>query len=453
MSAIAAAPTRPAGPRNLIPFQTLLSFRRAGPEYLQQMVRDYGDVAFFHFGQQLAYFINDPDIIKDVLVTSQGKFRKSRMLQRAKALLGEGLLTSEGAHHLRQRRLAQPAFHRDRLRGYGQSMVEFGVRTRDRWKPGETLNIATEMMQLTLAVVAKTLFNADVDADAADIGESLGSVLELFNTVLLPFSEYLEKLPLPSVKRFERARATLDQIIYRIIAERRSKPGDYGDLLSMLLMAVDEDGTGSMSDTQVRDEALTIFLAGHETTAVALTWTLYLLSQNPEVEARLVAELDRVLQGRPPTFDDMPNLKYVEQVFAEGMRLYPPAWAIGRMTTEHYTMPAPHNWELEPGTIILMSPYVMHRDARYFPDPARFDPGRWLPEIAEKRPKFSFFPFGGGARVCIGERFAWMEGVLLLAVILQRWKLTLDPGQVVEKKALLTLRPKHGMRMRVEPRR
>ena len=442
----------PAGPRSLIPFHAMLQFRRSGPEYLQKLAREYGDVAFFTFGNQNVFFVNDADVIKDVLVTSQAKFTKSRMLQRAKALLGEGLLTSEGGYHLRQRRLAQPAFHRDRLRGYGASMVEFGVRTRDRWKPGETLNIATEMMQLTLAVVAKTLFNADVDSDAGDIGESLGAVLEIFNTVLLPFSEYLEKLPLPSVKRFERARATLDQIIYRIIAERRASPGDSGDLLSMLIMARDEDGTGGMTDTQVRDEALTIFLAGHETTAVALTWTLYLLSQNADVEARVASELERVLGGRIPTADDMPQLKYVEQVFAEGMRLYPPAWAIGRMTAERYTMPAPHNWELEPGTIILMSPYVAHRNARYYPEPDTFDPDRWLPGRAEERPKFSYFPFGGGARVCIGERFAWMEGVLLLAAILQKWKLTLDPRQVVEKKALLTLRPKFGMRMLVERR-
>ena len=212
------AVARPAGPRNLIPFQALLQFRRRAPEYLQQLTREYGDVAFFRLGQQDTYFINDPDLIKDVLVTSQSKFKKSRMLQRAKALLGEGLLTSEGAHHLRQRRLAQPAFHRDRLRGYGQSMIEFAVRTRDRWQPGETLDVATEMMRLTLAVVAKTLFNADVDAEAGDIGTSLAAVLEIFNTVLLPFSEYLEKLPLPAVKRFERARARLDQTIYRIIS-------------------------------------------------------------------------------------------------------------------------------------------------------------------------------------------------------------------------------------------
>jgi cytochrome P450 len=443
---------RPPGPRNLIPFQTLLQFRRRGPDYLQQMIREHGDITFFQFGGQNAYIVNDPEVIKDVLVTSQSKFTKSRMLKRAKVLLGEGLLTSEGQFHLRQRRLAQPAFHRDRLRGYGQSMIDFASRARARWKDGETLDVSTEMMRLTLAIVAKTLFNADVDHEAADIGDSLGAVLEIFNTVLLPFSEYLEKLPLPSIKRFGRARDRLDQTIYRIIAERRKSSEDHGDLLSMLLMAQDEDGTGGMTDTQVRDEALTIFLAGHETTAVALTWTLYLLSQNPQVEARLHSELDSVLKGRTPTVDDLPALKYVEQVFAEGMRLYPPAWAVGRMTAEPYTMPAPHRWELEPGTIVIMSPYVTQRDARYFPDPERFDPDRWLPEASEARPKFSFFPFGGGARVCIGERFAWMEGTLLLAMIAQQWKLKLAAGQIVEKRALLTLRPKHGMRMQVEAR-
>jgi cytochrome P450 len=270
--------------------------------------------------------------------------------------------------------------------------------------------------------------------------------------VLLPFSEYIEKLPLPSVKRFERARDRLDQTIYRIIAERRKSGEDHGDLLSMLLMAQDEDGSGGMTDTQVRDEALTIFLAGHETTANALTWTLYLLSQNREVEAKLHSELDRVLNGRVPTFDDLPALKYVEQVFAEGMRMYPPAWAVGRMVAEPYVMPGEHGYELEPGAIVIMSSYVTQRDPQYFPDPLSFDPDRWLPANSESRAKFSYFPFGGGARVCIGERFAWMEGTLLLAAIAQKWRLKLIPGHVVEKKAVLTLRPKHGMRMTLEAR-
>lgn len=457
MSAAAVPLVRPQGPTSWVPFGTLFEFRKRPPDFLEETARRYGDVAFFRLGQQNAYFVNQPEIIKDILVTQQSKFRKSRMLQRAKVFLGEGLLTSENPVHLRQRRLVQPAFHRDRLRGYGESMIEFGARTASRWKDGETLDVSREMMALTLAVVAKTLFNADVDSEAADIGEALSAVLGVFNAVLLPFSEYLEKLPLPYVRRFEKARDRLNQTIYRIINDRRKSGEDTGDLLSMLILAQDEDGSGGMTDELVRDEAMTIFLAGHETTANALTWTFYLLSQNPEVEARLHEELDRVLpEGRLPTVDDLPSLKYAERVFAESMRLYPPAWAIGRMVAEPYTMPAvagqQRQHHLEPGCIILMSSYVTQRDARFFPDPLRFDPDRWLPEQVDTRPKFSYFPFGGGARVCIGERFAWMEGTLLIAILARRWKLRLVPGHPVEKHAQLTLRPRYGMRMTVEAR-
>jgi cytochrome P450 len=269
----------------------------------------------------------------------------------------------------------------------------------------------------------------------------------LFETVLMPFSEWLEKLPLPSVRRFERARALLDKIIYGIIADRRKSGHDAGDLLSMLLLAQDE-GSG-MSDKQVRDEALTLFLAGHETTANALTWTWYLLSQNPEVESKFHAEIDRALSGRLPGFDDLPQLKYVEMVFAESMRLYPPAWGIGRRNLEAYQI---GEYSIPARSIILMSPFVVHRDPRWFPDPESFDPDRWLPEAAAARPKFSYFPFGGGARVCIGERFAWMEGVLLLATLAQRWRLSLVKGHRVETRALITLRPKYGMQMTASAR-
>jgi cytochrome P450 len=234
-----------------------------------------------------------------------------------------------------------------------------------------------------------------------------------------------------------------------MIAERRASTEDRGDLLSMLLLARDEETSGRMTDKQVRDEALTLFLAGHETTANALTWTWYLLSQNPEAEAKLDAEVDRVLEGRAPTFDDLPRLRYLEMVFSEAMRLYPPAWAIGRRTKLDYTI---GEYTLPAQSIVLMSPYVVQRDARWFPDPLRFDPERWRPEEVEKRPKFSYFPFGGGARVCIGERFAWMEGVLLLATLAQRWRLRLVAGHRVEHRALITLRAKFGMKMIVERR-
>lgn len=412
------------------------------------MARQYGDVVYIPLGRQHIYCISHPDAIRGVLVTDQNKFKKSRMLERARVLLGDGLLTSEGEHHRRQRRLVQPAFHRDRLAGYGAVMVERAALVRDQWKPGQSFDVLQEMMRLTLAIVAKTLFSTEVDSEADEIGLALTEVFSLFEIILLPFSEILEKLPLPAVRRFKRARQRLDETIYRLIAERRANPRDTGDLLSMLLLASDEEGSGGMSDEQVRDEALTLFLAGHETTADALTWTWYLLSQNPEAEAAFHAELDRVLGGRLPSFEDLPQLRYTESVFAEALRLYPPAWGIGRRALEDYPV---GDFLIPARSVVLMSPYVVHRDPRWFPDPLAFRPERWLAEESS-RPKFAYFPFGGGARVCIGERFAWMEGTLLLAAIGQRWRLRLEPGHRVETHARITLRPKYGMRMIAERR-
>jgi cytochrome P450 len=426
----------------------LPEFRKNAPQFLQKVAREHGDLVHIRLGPQQAYVISNPEWIKDILITHQTNFTKSRMLERAKVLLGEGLLTSEAEFHKRQRRLVQPAFHRDRLIGYGSAMAECAAQCRDRWKDGERFDVSREMNRLTLAIVARTLFSADVSSEADEIGLALTEVLGLFEMVLMPFSEWIEKLPLPSVRRFEKARARLDQTIYRMIAERRASGEDKGDLLSMLLLAQDEDST-TMTDKQVRDEALTLFLAGHETTANALTWTWYLLSQNPEAEARFHAEVDRVLGGRLPTFEDLPQLKYVEMVFAESMRLFPPAWGIGRRPLEAYPI---GDYEIPARTVMLMSPYVVHRDARWFPEPEKFDPDRFLPENVAARPKFSYFPFGGGARVCIGERFAWMEGVLLLATLGAQWRLRLVPGHRVETRALITLRARYGMEMLVERR-
>src|ERR1051325_2179248 len=419
---------RPPAPKGRILLGVLPEFRKDPPEYLRRVAHEHGDIAELRLGRQQVYFINRPDWIRDILVTHQTNFKKSRMLERARVLLGDGLLTSEGEFHKLQRRLVQPAFHRERLAGYATAMVECADACRARWTPGE-LDIAGEMMRLTLAIVARTLFSADVSSEAGEIGVALSEVLGLFETVLMPFSEWLEKLPLPSVRRFERARARLDATIYRIIGERRSSGRDEGDLLSMLLLAQDEDTGGRMTDQQVRDEALTLFLAGHETTANALTWTWYLLSQNPECEAKLHQELAEVLDGRLPAFADVPQLHYAEMIFAEAMRLYPPAWAVGRRALADYPI---GDYTIPAGAVILMSPYVTHRDSRWFPDPHRFDPERWSPEETAQRPKFSYFPFGGGARVCIGERFAWMEGVLLLSTIAQRWRFHLTPGHPVE---------------------
>ncbi len=438
-----------AGPplRKGLPLLGVLpQFRRNPPEFLRHTARSHGDLVHFRLGPQDIYLVSNPDWIKDILVTNQTNFTKSRFLERAKILLGEGLLTSEGEFHHRQRRLVQPAFHRDRLIGYAAAMVECTARARDQWTNDAQLDLSREMMHLTLAVVTKTLFSANLTSEADNIGAALTQVMVLFDMVLMPFSEWVEKLPLPSVRRFQKARDFLDQTIYAIIAERRASKQDKGDLLSMLLLAQDEDKS-RMTDKQIRDEALTLFLAGHETTANALMWTWYLLSQNPSASAKFYDEIDRVLGGRLPTFDDLPQLKYAEGVFAEAMRLYPPAWVVGRRAKTEYAIGA---FTVPPRAILMMSPWVVHRDARWFTDPDEFRPERWAE--ASDRPKFSYFPFGGGTRVCIGERFAWMEGVLLLATIAQRWRFKLVPGHPVATNALITLRAKHGMKMVAEQR-
>jgi len=427
------------------PGQFLRELARNPLASMLAMQREYGDILHYKIGPQHLYLFNDPELIRDVLVTNQKNFTKSRGLERARRLLGNGLLTSEGEFHLRQRRLAQPAFHRQRIAAYGTTMTSYADRTRSAWRDGSTVDMHVEMMRLTLAIVAKTLFDADVDAEAANIGRALTVSFESFNFGILPFTELLEKLPLPYVRRFNAARDTLDRTIYRMIDERRATNDDRGDLLSMLLMATDTEGDGSgMSDTQLRDEAMTIFLAGHETTANALTWTWYLLSQHPEVEARMHAELDSALAGRKPGFDDLAALPYTRMVLAESMRLYPPAWAIGRRAINSFEA---RGYIIPKRSVVLMSQYITHRDPRFFPDPERFDPERWTADAQAARPKFSYFPFGGGARVCIGEQFAWMEGILLIATLAQQWKMRLIPGHPVDIQPLITLRPRHGMRM------
>lgn len=441
----ASAPVKiPPGPRRWPVIGQLLAFRRDPLQFLQSLPPAYGGIAFLRLGNQDVYFLNDAKLIEQVLVTENQNFTKSRVLQRARTFLGDGLLTAEGQPHLRQRRLVQPAFHRDRLIRYAEDMAQIGDRFRNRWQNNALMDMDQEMMRLTLAIVGKTLFSADVESESKEVGESMEIILGLFQLVMLPFSTVLEKLPLPVMKRFHKAKATLDDIIYGLIAQRRADGKDHGDLLSMLLDARDEEGDGAgLTDTQVRDEAITLFLAGHETTANALTWTWYLLSQHPEVEARMHGEIDQVLEGRLPGFHDFPKLPYVEHVMAEAMRLYPPAWAIGRQARNDFTL---GGYNIPAKSIILMSPYVTHRSADYWPNPTQFDPDRWSQQSGD-RPKFAYFPFGGGPRLCIGERFAWMEGVLLISAIAQKWKFKLASGQVVDTKPLITLRPRHGMKM------
>ena len=438
----------PPGPHSRFPGDLLLRFHRNTLGILTECAAEHGDISGFRIGRQPFVFLNHPDLIRDVLVTHQKNFLKGRALERARLILGHGLLTNEGDFHLRQRRLAQPAFHRERIAGYAAAMVERAARLRDTWTDGEAIDVHQAMMALTLAIVGKTLFDADIETETAEIGKALTRVLASFNFAMLPFSEFLQKLPLPISIRFARARARLDATVYRMIRERRASGVDHGDLLSMLLRATDTEGDGTgMPDEQLRDEAMTLFLAGHETTANALTWTWYLLARNPKAESKLQREVDAL--GRTPTFDDLPRLEYTRRVLAESMRLYPPAYALGRRAIDEYPV---RDYVIPARGIVIVSQFMQHRDARWFPVPDRFDPDRWSPEATAKRPKFSYFPFGAGARICIGEQFAWTEGVLVLATLAQRWRLWLAPKQRIAVQPRMTLRPRYGMQMIVTRR-
>jgi cytochrome P450 len=426
-----------------------LRFRRNPLGFLQNLTRRYGDFASFKILNRQMFFVNHPDYIRDVLVTQNSNFAKGRALEKAKRTLGDGLLTSEGETHHRQRRLVLPAFHRQRIASYGSVMVEHANRTAELWQDGITVDMHQEMTRLTLGIVAKTLFDADVGKEADEIGEAMTVMLEMFNLLMYPFAEVLEKLPLPMVRRYERMRSRLDSTIYRIIEERRKSGVDHNDLLSMLLLAQDEEDGGKMSDLQVRDEAMTLFLAGHETTANALSWTFYLLSKNPGAEANLHAELHEVLGSRVPTAEDIAHLRYTEMVVSESMRLFPPAWGIGRRSLVDqmigpYRVPA--------DSILLLSPYVTQRDSRFFAEPDQFKPERWTPESKASLHPFSYFPFGGGNRRCIGEGFAWAEAILVLATLCSRWRARLAQSTPVEPHALFTLRPRNGIQMRIERR-
>lgn len=425
------------------------SFRKNPTDFLTKMSA-LGDVTTFKVGKVQAFLINHPDLIRDLLVTNHSKFIKGRALQRAKSFLGEGLLTSEKEFHLRQRRMIQPTFHRARIAEYAKAMIEFSAKMSDEWRDGEVRDIDHEMMRLTLNIVGKTLFNADVEKDASEVGAAMTTIVSMFNFMLFPFSEYLEKLPLPPIIRLKKARKTLDDVIYKIIDERRKSGEDAGDLLSMLLVAQDEETGGAMTDKQVRDEALTLFLAGHETTANALAWTFYLLSQNPEAEGKFHRELDEVLDNKSLSPEDYPRLKFTEAVLAESMRLFPPAWTLGRVAIDEHEL---GGFVIPKDSLVLASQFITHRDARFWENPEKFIPERWENlSIKEAGNKFIYFPFSKGVRSCIGESFAWMEGVLLLASLSRNWKLSLMPEQKVALQPMITLRPKYGMKMRIEKR-
>ncbi len=435
---------RPPGPKGHFLTGSIPEFTGDTLEFLLD-TRQYGDLSSFKFGPFTGYVVSSAELVHQVLVTDAAKYLKSRALKSVMfPVLGTGLFTNDGEFWKRQRKLVQPAFHTRRIGAYGQVMVEHAQKLMQRWQDGQAYDIDREMSHLTMGIVSKTLFDADVSGESSEISEVVTDVLESANTRLDRLMNLPYWVPTPENRRFMRSVARLNELIQGFIDDRRASGEDKGDLLSMLLLARDEDDGGTMTDRQVRDEAMTLFGAGHETTAVALMWTWYLLSQHPDVEARLLEELQTVLGGRAPELSDLPHLKYTEMVIKESMRLYPPAWGTTRESAVPVEMAG---YTIKPGSIVLVNMYGVHRDARYFPDPERFDPERFSAENEPHITKYAYLPFGGGPRVCIGNAFAMMEAKLVLATIAPHFHFSLAPEQRVEPKRIFTLRSKYGMRM------
>jgi cytochrome P450 len=411
--------------------------------------RTYGDVVHMRFLWIRALFLYNPADIETLLTTNARSYRKAASLRSPffHRLVGNGLVTSEGDFWRRQRRLAQPAFHRQRISSYGDIMVQYAQRTIDPWKDGEERDLSRDMTRLTLEIVVKTLFNSDVSRDADHVGRILSSLVKPFASQATLKWILDNRLPTPGHRRYFNAVSEIDRIVYCIIAERRASGSDEGDLLSMLLEAQDEDGS-QMNDAQLRDEVMTLFLAGHETTALALSWSWYLLASHREAEKKFHAELADVLGGRTPEVSDLPRLKYTEMIAKEAMRLYPPAYAIGREAIEETEL---GGYRVPKGTQVFAFQWATHRDARYFDEPSAFKPERWSNGAGEQLPKYAYFPFGGGPRQCIGNYFAMMEIVLLLATIGQRFRFSLS-DEKVEVLPVLSLRPKSGIKAVIEKR-
>lgn len=443
----------PPGPEGNPFFGRHVQAARHNPiDFMLGLAREYGDLSTFRVGRERFYFVNSPEGVRDVLVNHYDNFLKGtgRGRKRARRFLGQGLLLSEGEAHRRQRRLAMPAFHRQRIASYADDMGAAAARCSERWHDGETLDIWPEMHRLTLGIVGRTLFSADIESQGDEVGRAMHDAMSRFRAFALPGRSLLEKLPLPQIIRWRRGERRLREVVFKLMEERRRTGLDYGDLLSMLMLA-EGDGVGeTMTSEQVWDEALTLFIAGYDTIATTLMWTLYALSQNPVAEARLHEELDAVLEGgRAATFEDLRHLQYTERVLFESLRLYPPTWRLVRRAIRDFNI---GDHVIPSGALVVVSQYVMHRDARYFPDPERFDPERWTPEERAARPPFSYFAFGGGPRRCLGESFALTEGLMILATLARRWRLRLEEGHRVEFLPQHILRSKWGMRMRLERR-
>ncbi|WP_052341429.1 cytochrome P450 [Salinarimonas rosea] len=420
---------------------------RDAPGFFTKCARDHGGVVALALGGWPAVLVSDPRVIEPILVRSHASYIKHNFFWRhVRAIFGEGLLTSNGALWQRQRRLAAPAFAGRKLDGYGDVMVRMTEEMLGSWAPGQVRDLHADMMGLTLRIAAKTLFGSEVEEEVERIDHAVTLLMEEIaaryaRPVLIP-----DAVPLPGHIRYRRSIEVVETVIARIVEERRARPTDTGDLLSLYMQARDEDGRG-MTDRQLRDEMVTLLLAGHETTALVLSWAWYELARHPRTQERLAAEIDAVLCDRPATVEDLRRLPFAESVAKESMRLYPPGWAIGRETTEEVEI---GGYRLAKGTTVIMAPWVLHRDPRHFDDPDAFRPERWEDGLEERLPRFAYMPFGGGPRVCIGGRFSMMEAVLILVTIARRFRLAPVPGRETVPFPSITLRPKGGVW--VEPR-
>ena len=438
----------PPGPTPKPIVGNLLDFRRDRLAFVTDCAARYGDLAHARFANRHVYLLNNPDDIRAILVEKPAQVGKLQSFSRVTApVLGQGLLTSDGALHRRQRRLVQPAFHHQRLARYGDVMVRRTLALLDGWVDGETRDIHQDLHRLTMEIVAETLFGSDISRVANVISDAITFGLRrVVDRTTNPFSPP-DWLPTPANRKARQAQRLLDEVILGMIAERRASGEDRGDLLSMLLLAVDETGDGGgMTDRQARDEVMTLFIAGHETTANALTWAFVLLSQHHAAAEALHAEAWAVLGDRAPTAADLPQLPYSAMVVDETLRLYPTAWIIPRILREDLAL---RGYSLRAGSILVMSPYALHHNPRYWPDPERFLPERFAAGAETAAPRYAYFPFGGGPRVCIGNGFALAEARLLLVTIRQRFRLELLPGQDLTPVPMVTLRPRAGVKMRV----
>jgi cytochrome P450 len=453
----------PPGPKSIIPGKIIRQFVRDPINTLTKIADKYGAISHFKLGRQHVYLINDPDYIEKILIYDQphSNFKRNRV-QVAKRILGEGLITSEGEFHKKQRKLIQPLFFPKKISSYGDIMTDRALRMIQQWKDGTIIDIHAELMMVTLSIICKSVMNYEMESkQAKDFAKAFAIIKNYSSRLQHPIGHVLDHIPiLPKVAQSRRAVKTLDSIVYGLISERRKEIQkgndiDANDLLSRLIKVQDEDGS-VMSDKQLRDEVITMLLAGHETTANALTWTYYLLSQNPRVEKKVFDEIDSVLRGNgkeysKPSVADLPKLKYVEKVFREALRFYPTIWCMGRgVETEDYSL---GGYTIPKGSALLFSQYVMHHNSKYYNKPESFDPDRWTEEFKMHLPRFSYFPFGGGIRGCIGEPFAWQEGILLIAAISSYWSMRLAPNQNVKLAAGITLNPKNGIKMKIKARR